>query len=681
MKKVISILLLLALLLTFAGCGSKPEPTEPEAQPDTPADEAEVSAEEETLPMVDPFTFIDETVPVDGVYQVHSPVGVKNMLEHPEGSFVMLRDVDMEGAVLQSMGTAFTGEFDGGRFTISNFSLEPAENGDVGLFGENKGTVKNVILNNVTISTAANSRYIGSLAAVNSGTISRCGLTGSITVAQAAEDVACGGVVGLNSGSITNSEFTVDVTYSAPGTAMIGGLCGSTTGGKLDTVDNFGGLEITGGEGKTVGLLLGTAEDTEVKACGFVGPVNTVDGVRVENLTGSQQNTVLTKCSWRDNSAEPLPAAIQAKRDKVVQTMYDMAMVEWKVSQTLYHDCTCSLNACHGAYTAGMTYVGLPYNHKGGNLERLEYCKDENDVMYPWVYEQGAFDGFDIYVGNDCSTAILHSWWTVSNSVDFMRTRFQMPNYRGMELGIVPVGDWAWDEELDTYKSLPYIEASGEQAVYESYAEMRKGDVIFYNPQDVGGHTKMAATDPVVVRYQDGTINPELSYILTHEQGVGEVHDPETNSITTWGTNTKMTFASLYVHEALPVTCKELLTEETVPATATMEMTLDGKAGMFTGFIKTSYYLDSVDLLVTDGAGNVAFEKRMFPSTGKYYDAGSNDTLIRNYIDEYDMAHFATALQQASFEKGESYTYTVTANLATGDCIVVKEGSFTQGTA
>ncbi len=676
MKKIISVLLLLALLLTCAACGNADK-----AETTGTAPEATEETKNPSLELMDPYQFIDETVPEDGVYQIHSLTGMQNMLEHPDASFVVLKDIDLEGAELTSLGQPFTGEFDGGRFTISNFTVVPAANGDVGLFGENQGTLKNANFKNVTVSAGADSKRIGSIAAANAGTISRCSVEGTLAVSQAAADATCGGVVGENTGTISNSQFTVEMTYSAPGSASIGGLCGTVNGGSIDTLENFGGLEVTSGEGKLVGLLVGQAKDVEIKNGGFVGATNTIDGKLFTDFAGKEENVTFTTCSWRDNSAEPLPANIQALRDKVEQAMYDMGTVEWKVSQSLYHDCTCSLSVCHGAYTAGMTYIGLPYNHKGGNLERIQYCLDENNVMYPWVYESGAFDGFDIYVGNDCSTAILHAWWTVSNSVDFMRTRFQMPSYRGLELGVVPIGDWAWDQDLGTYNSRPYIEASDEQTVYESYALMHKGDAIFYNPEDVGGHTKMVASEPVVVRYQDGTINPELSYVLTDEQGAGESHDPETNTITTWALRTKMTFANLYGHEALPVTCEELLSGEMETPAATMENTMEGKAGMFTGLVKTNYYLNSVELLVTDAAGNVAFEKKMFPSAGKYYDAGSNDTLIRNFITEYDMAHFATALQSVRFEKGQTYSYTVTANLATGDSIQVSSGSFSQGAA
>ncbi len=663
MKRIVALMLMLALLLTFTACGSKDG-------------KDDAGKKEQTI---DVYESIDETVPSGGFYQVHSIVGVKNMLENPNGNFKILRDIDLEGAVLKSVGTAFTGMVQGGLYTISNFTLEPADNGNVGLFGELEGDVSDLTLANVTIASGSNSQKIGTIAASNNGWITGCKLTGTLRVENAAEDALCGGIVAENTGEIVNCEFGVEIEYSAPGTAQIGSICGSVQGGKVNNVVANGGLDITNGDGKTVGLLAGTAKDIDFVSAVYMGGVNAVDGKLFSNMVGVEENVTLTKCAWRDNSAEPLPEKEQALRDKVEQAMYDMGTQEWTVSQTLYHDCTCSLSGCHGAYSAGITFIGLPYNHKGGNLERFMYCQDENGVMKDWVYDQAAFDGFDAYIGNDCSTAILHAWWTVSNSVDFLRTRFQNPAYRGRELGVIPVGNWAHEEYLGTYNSKPYIEATGEEAVYESYAQVHKGDALFYNPEDVGGHTKMAASEPVIVRNMDGSINPDFSYILTSEQGAGEQYDAEANTITTWKLRSKMTFANLLYHEALPITCEELLTGEMEPVELTVENTVDGRMGMVTGIVKTNYYLNSVTLTVTDSKGNVTAEKVMFPSAGRYYDAASNDTLIRNFVNSFDLASFSTALQGTQYQMGETYDYTITASLATGDQLPVKEGSFTHG--
>lgn len=665
MKKFISIILLFALLLTCCACGNEPEQTE--------GSSGETEATDET---VDIYADIDETVPVDGVYQIHSVVGVQNMVNHPDADFELLRDIDLAGAVLTPVGTEaapFTGEFDGGRYTISNFTVQASEDANVGFFGVLEGSVKNLNLADVTVVAGANSQNIGSLAGVNNGTINRCTLTGTLRVEQAGQNVFCGSAVGVNTGSVSSSDFTVDLSYTASGSASIGGLAGAVQGGEIDNTDTNGKLDVTGGEGKTVGLLVGTAKDATVKSCAFVGQSNTVDGKLFNALTGAEENSSVTKCLWRDNDREPLSENVQALRDKVVEKMYEMGSVMWNVSQDLRHSCTCSSTSCYGIYNANTTYRGIPYNHKGGSMNSFNYCLDENNVMKDFVYEMAEFDGYDAYIGNDCSTSVLQAWWSVSNSVDFIRTRYQYPHYN---LGTIAVGDWASEEDLGAY-SVAYVEATGEQEMYEAYAQMRKGDSYMYYIE-LGGHTRMVAEDPVVVRDQEGKIDPTYSYVLCHEQGAGGSTD---EFVSTWRLNYKYTFANLYYDAALPVTCEELLTGEMEPVECELLNGAEGKVGLTTGIVQANYYLDNVNMVITNAAGETVMDQTMFTTAGRYYDADNNDVMIRNYCDNYDLANFATPLQQVSFALGETYHCTITANLATGDSIVVSDFSFVNGEA
>ena len=43
------------------------------------------------------------------------------------------------------------------------------------------------------------------------------------------------------------------------------------------------------------------------------------------------------------------------------------------------------------------------------------------------------------------------------------------------------------------------------------------------------------------------------------------------------------------------------------------------------------------------------------------------------------LSDFSAIVQQTKFQKGEKYSYSITASLATYDDVVVKEGSFTIG--
>ena len=107
----------------------------------------------------------------------------------------------------------------------------------------------------------------------------------------------------------------------------------------------------------------------------------------------------------------------------------------------------------------------------------------------------------------------------------------------------------------------------------------------------------------------------------------------------------------------------------------------EGKLGLTTGTVYSNFFLDSVSLTITDSTGNKVFDQRMFTTVGKYYDTNHCDYIIRSNNHEYDMAHFATPLREFMFTPGESYSYTITAYVGSGDSFVVGEGAFTNGTA
>ena len=82
---------------------------------------------------------------------------------------------------------------------------------------------------------------------------------------------------------------------------------------------------------------------------------------------------------------------------------------------------------------------------------------------------------------------------------------------------------------------------------------------------------------------------------------------------------------------------------------------------------------------ITDSKGAVVLEHPMFVDVHKNSDFGSAYYRGRNFNTTFEMANFAQLLSTVTFASGETYSYTVTADLATFDHIVVNEGSFTYG--
>ena len=123
----------------------------------------------------------------------------------------------------------FTGTFDGKGYTIKNLYINNPYNDYVGLFGVNKGTIRNIKLTNVEI-TGRN--YVGGLAGTNSGIIENSSSIGNINGFSELENSDnqgnyIGGLVGSNEdhGEIKNSYAKGNVI----GVKYVGGFVGQST--------------------------------------------------------------------------------------------------------------------------------------------------------------------------------------------------------------------------------------------------------------------------------------------------------------------------------------------------------------------------------------------------------------------------------------------------------------------
>lgn len=676
MKRLMSVILLIAVLVLSCACAKQ---TDQAAVPAATLDPGSPEAM---------FGHIDQTHPVEGVYKIWNSEGVRFMLQNPGNSYELLCQVDLEGAVIAPVGE-LTGTINGSNFTISNFTVQGGEEENFGFISVNKGSVKNLYLENVTLQPGENAKNIGALVGDNQGTVLRCTISGAMCVENAPLGTNCGSLAGISTGKLQNTKSDVNVRYTAAGKANVGGIAGQLYGGIAEYNEVGGAIDVTDCGEKSVGLFAGSAEDVVITGCVFLGASNTQDGKLFVNFTGNEEDDELAICPdalWRDNYKEPLTPGQEKLRDRVVEEMNNMATVEWHLHEDLVHTCTCTLSSCHGVYNTTYTYYGIPYNHKGGSLDRMLYALDEEGYIQDWLYDMESFDGFDGYIGNDCSTALIRAWWTVSNSVDFSRVKYQIPVYFNdshLKSGCIPVGTGWWEDitSLSGEKTLTqdYITINGEQKMMEAYAQMRKGDGYAYFI-DAGGHTRMAVEDPVVVRDQQGQINSTYSYVITTEQGSTTV-DEINGTFSSWKYKYKYTFGSLLENWAVPITCEELLSGEMETPHCAVQDGADGYAGMYTGTVKSNYYLDSVVLELKDSQGNVVLDHKMYTSVGKNTDQGHPDGLMRIYLDEFDLAMFIMPLSKIQLEKGQTYSYTITGNLQTYDSFVVKEDSFIYGQA
>lgn len=198
------------------------------------------------------------------------------------GNYRLIADIDLAGEAwlplafyMNDEEVEFCGTFDGNGFKIKNLTISSM--GDritrgYGLFSQNKGTIKNLGLENVNISFNVESSWgvdgFGAITGYNEGKIIDCYATGSIsltgeavdtaglvgwncegslercyaavnvTVNSGADSVAGGGLVGRNAGPVKNCYATGNVSVNARN-AHVGGLIGEMGGNSVEVVNCY----------------------------------------------------------------------------------------------------------------------------------------------------------------------------------------------------------------------------------------------------------------------------------------------------------------------------------------------------------------------------------------------------------------------------------------------------------
>ena len=193
-----------------------------------------------------------------------------------------------------SIGNSYTGTFDGGGHTITGLTVTGSDR-YTGLFGFIKGTVKNVVLEGVRITSDNSSGYAGGVAGYSfEGNIENCSVSGSVS----GSDV--GGVVGYQQGgSITGCSSSTTVK----GTQRAGGVAGTTNYDATLTACYATGdmtVENDGTSNACAGGVVGSNAYCTVIACYAAGNVSgTGSGtIHVGGVTGENFDGTLTACYW-----------------------------------------------------------------------------------------------------------------------------------------------------------------------------------------------------------------------------------------------------------------------------------------------------------------------------------------------------------------------------------------------
>ena len=249
------------------------------------------------------------TIESDGSYTVTSADGLMNIAKLVNGgktdiNITLDTDIDLIGKDWTPIGTdydnSYKGTFDGGGHTITGLTFTTNDK-YAGLFGwlNRAGTVKNVMMEDVQITSNRSSGFAGGVAGYSDGTIENCSVSGSVS-----GTVYVGGVVGAQwEGSITGCSSSATVK----GMVHVGGVVGQTNGSATLTACYATGnvtLEIDPRKNIAGGSLVGFNGGNGVRACYATGNVtstgSSTGNVHIGGFLGDNYTTV-TACYWKNN--------------------------------------------------------------------------------------------------------------------------------------------------------------------------------------------------------------------------------------------------------------------------------------------------------------------------------------------------------------------------------------------
>ena len=269
------------------------------------------------------------TIESDGSYTVTSADGLMNVAELVNGgktdiNITLDKNIDLTGKGWTPIGTSFknsyTGTFDGGGHTITGLTVTTNDK-YAGLFGYigNAGTVKNVVMEGIQITSNHMFGCTGGVVGYSWGTIENCSVSGSVSGTD-----CVGGVVGSQkAGSIIGCSSSATVK----GKHYVGGVAGEKWG-TMTACYATGNvtLEIASQKNLYGGGVVGLNGGSRVLACYATGNVtstgSSTGNVHIGGLFGDSYTTV-TACYWKNNQERGYKTAPES-------TKVDGTYVTWQ---------------------------------------------------------------------------------------------------------------------------------------------------------------------------------------------------------------------------------------------------------------------------------------------------------------------------------------------------------------
>ena len=272
------------------------------------------------------------TIESNGSYTVTSADGLMNVAKLVNGgktdiNITLNTNINLTGKGWTPIGTSFDnsykGTFDGGGHTITGLTVTTNDE-YAGLFGwlNRAGTVKNVVMEGIQITSNHMFGCTGGVVGYSWGTIENCSVSGSVSGTD-----CVGGVVGSQkAGSIIGCCTSATVK----GTHYVGGVAGEKWG-TMTACYATGNvtLEIASQKNNFGGGVVGLNGGSRVLACYATGNVtstgSSTGNVHIGGFLGNNYTTV-TAGYWKNNHEQ----GIGYNRESTGATKVDGSVVTWQ---------------------------------------------------------------------------------------------------------------------------------------------------------------------------------------------------------------------------------------------------------------------------------------------------------------------------------------------------------------
>ena len=320
----------------------------------------------------------------------------------------------------------------------------------------------------------------------------------------------------------------------------------------------------------------------------------------------------------------------------------------------------------------GYAYGGMPY--KGSTVSNLY------NVMSYYDEATGIIDvatyGNDVamHIGNQCSGSAYWAWSRVSNSISWGGTQNML-----VRNGCVRVGGYTYPDTITSWhnyndpskgiRTADICKDNGEQVMYESYALLKVADGINIY-RGTTGHIRMVSCNAVVIRNEDGSIDPNQSYITYLDQGSKWTTGKQpggTKIQTQGGVDKKFTFAQMYAEGYLPWRLPEFAGADDIEkAEATLSVTGTSvtAAQLRNALLRANYPISDVTLTVKNASGETV-NSVTIPTM----DLNVRELPLNEVVNAAQLKDFA--------EKGE-YTIEISTRVGTGEKLMAYSGTLTK---